>query len=160
MKEGVYILKLLNPSIPKAQERITLILRSQKLKSGKFSLHKEFRDGEIIGGRCVRKWRFSKWESAFAGTQNFSRSFHFIFLMKNRGDDATENVNFQRRKQRLQGRKNFQINFDEFLGTSFSGANVGGRCWWIHEIFGGRPCRKQGCKNLRFNFDEFKHLSI
>ena len=27
--------------------------------------------------------------------------------MKNRGDDATENVNFQRRKQRLQGPKNF-----------------------------------------------------
>ena len=26
-------------------------------------------------------------------------------LMKNRGDDATENVNFQRRKQRLQGPK-------------------------------------------------------
>jgi hypothetical protein len=23
--------------------------------------------GEIIGGRCVRKWRFSKRESAFAG---------------------------------------------------------------------------------------------
>ena len=34
-----------------------------------------------------------------------SRSFHFIFLMKNRGDDATENVNFQRGKQRLQGAK-------------------------------------------------------
>ena len=45
---------------------------------------------------------------------NFSRSFHFIFLMKNRGDDATENVNFQRRKQRLQGSKNFKLNFDEF----------------------------------------------
>ena len=46
---------------------------------------------------------------------NFSRSFHFIFLMKNRGDDATENVNFQRRKQRLQGPKNFKLNFDEFF---------------------------------------------
>ena len=44
------------------------------------------------------------------------------------GGDASENGDFQRGKQRLQGRKNFQINFDEFLGTSFSGANVGGRC--------------------------------
>ncbi len=41
--------------------------------------------------------------------------------MKNRGDDATENVNFQRRKQRLQGPKIFQgcemfkLNFDDFL---------------------------------------------
>ena len=34
--------------------------------------------------------------------------------MKNKGDDATENVNFQRRKQRLQGSKNFKLNFDEF----------------------------------------------
>ena len=44
------------------------------------------------------------------------------------GGDASENGDFQRGKQRLQGRKNFQINFDEFLGTNFSGANVGGRC--------------------------------
>ena len=35
--------------------------------------------------------------------------------MKNRGDDATENVNFQRGKQHLQGRKNFKLNFDEFF---------------------------------------------
>ena len=41
--------------------------------------------------------------------------------MKNKGDDATENVNFQRRKQRLQGPKIFQgceivkLNFDDIL---------------------------------------------
>ena len=69
---------------------------------------------EIIGGRCVRKWRFSKEESAFAGYK-FFQELSFIFLMKNRGDDATENVNFQRRKQRLQGSKNFKLNFDEFF---------------------------------------------
>ena len=78
---------------------------------------------EIIGGRCVRKWRFSKRESALLPLLpcaspffkerigSFSRSFHFIFLMKNRGDDATENVNFQRRKQRLQGAQKFQAEF-------------------------------------------------
>ena len=53
---------------------------------------------------------------------NFFRNGEII------GGDASENGDFQRGKQRLQGRKNFQINFDEFLGTSFSGANVGGRC--------------------------------
>ena len=73
------------------------------------------------GGRCVRKWRFSKKETAFAGYK-FFRNGEII------GGDASENGDFQRGKQRLQGRKNFQINFDEFLGTSFSGANVGGRC--------------------------------
>ena len=70
--------------------------------------------GETIGGRCIRKWRFSKAETAFAGVQLFQElSFHI--LNKNRGDDATENVNFQRRKQRLQGPKNFNLNFDEFF---------------------------------------------
>ena len=35
--------------------------------------------GEIIGERCVRKWRFLKKETAFAGTQKFK--FHlYIFL--------------------------------------------------------------------------------
>ena len=35
------------------------------------------------------------------------------------GGDATENVNFQRRKQHLQGRKNFQLNFDKFKQVTF-----------------------------------------
>ena len=68
-------------------------------------------NGATAGGRCVRKWRFSKKKTASAG-YNFFRGSHFIF--RNRGDDATENVNFQRRKQRLQGCKNFKLNFDEF----------------------------------------------
>ena len=54
--------------------------------------------------------------------------FSDFFMGRQLGGDASENGDFQRGKQRLQGRKNFQINFDEFLGTSFSGANVGGRC--------------------------------
>ena len=48
----------------------------------------------------------------FQGCEMFKLNFDDV-LMKDRGD-ATENVNFQRRKQRLQGRKNFQLNFDEF----------------------------------------------
>ena len=37
----------------------------------------------LIGGRCDRKWRFSKRETAFAGVQNFVRgdvdeNHHFI----------------------------------------------------------------------------------
>ena len=48
-------------------------------------------------------------------TQRIPRWADFIFLMKKRGDDATENVNFQSRKQRLQGPKNFKLNFDEFF---------------------------------------------
>ena len=70
----------------------------------RFYLHKEFRDGEI------------------------RLYLHKEFRAAELGGDASENGDFQRGKQRLQGRKNFQINFDEFLGTSFSGANVGGRC--------------------------------
>ena len=56
----------------------------------RFSLHKEFRDGEI------------------------RLYLHKEFRAAEQGDDATENDNFQRRKQRLHGRKNFQLTFDEF----------------------------------------------
>ena len=42
----------------------------------------------------------------FKGGNSFCRDAKmYCRLMKNRGDDATENVNFQRRKQRLQGPK-------------------------------------------------------
>ena len=66
------------------------------------------------GGRCVRKWRFSKKETAFAGGTFFSGALKKMPIFKNenalrpvenQGDDATENVNFQRRKQRLQDAK-------------------------------------------------------
>ena len=80
MKKGVYTLK----KFPAARAK------SSNLNEG------------LAGGRCVRKWRFSKKKTASAG-YNFFRGSHFIF--RNRGDDATENVNFQRRKQRLQGAK-------------------------------------------------------
>ena len=110
----------------------------------RFSLHKEFRDGEIrlylhkefraaeIGfslhkewRRCVRKWRFSEEETAFAGSifsgalilysERIDERFFQINLenalrpVENQGDDATGNDNFQSRKQRLQGRKNSTI---------------------------------------------------
>ena len=65
-----------------------------------------------LGGDASENGNFQAGKQRFQATI-FSRSFHFIFLMKNRGDDATENVNFQRGKQRLQGRKNFKLNFDE-----------------------------------------------
>ena len=77
-----------------------------------------------MGGRCLRKWRFSKRDTAFAGYTFLFRSFHFIFRKKwTAGGDASENGDFQRRKQRLQG-------------TIFSGAfilysekmNSWGRC--------------------------------
>ena len=40
---------------------------------------------------------------------------HKEFRAAELGDDATENVNFQRETQRLQGSKNFKLNFDEFF---------------------------------------------
>ena len=73
-------------------------------------LHKEFRAAEL-GGDASENGDFQSEKQRLQGT-NFSRSFHFIFLIKI-GDDATENVNFQSEKQRLQGRKHFQLNFDE-----------------------------------------------
>ena len=74
-------------------------------------------------------------------------------LMKNRGDDATENVNFQRRKQRLQGPKNFKLNFDEFSMKDR------GTMRQKMSIFKERNnvCRVQ---NLKLNFDDLKHLTI
>ena len=66
------------------------------------------------GGRCVRKWRFSKEETAFAGVQFFFRSFHFIFSKKwTAGGDASENGDFQREKQRLQGSTFFDDDNDD-----------------------------------------------
>ena len=52
-------------------------------------------------GRCDRKCRFSKWETALAGTQKC--------LMKNSGR-YDRNVNFQSGKQRLQTQK-FKVEF-------------------------------------------------
>ena len=51
--------------------------------------------------------------------------------VENQGDDATENDNFQRRKQRLRGSKNFSRSFQR--GSQ----------------------HLQGRKNFKLNFDEF-----
>ena len=104
--------------------------------------------------------------------------------MKNRGDDATENVNFQRKNQRLQGRKNV-LSFNEKYGgrcnrkcqfseeeTAFAGGpkisssilmsfrrKIGGRCDRKCQ-FSKEKTAFAGCKNLRLNFDDLKHLTI
>ena len=63
----------------------------------RFSLHKEFRDGEIrlylhkefraaeLGDDATENDNFQRGKQRLQGFKNFSRSFHFIFLMKNRG---------------------------------------------------------------------------
>ena len=109
MKEGVYILNYVNPSIPKAQEREI------------FSTQRIPRWGDHRGAMRQKM-------AIFKGGNSVCRGYKFFRNGEIIGGDASENGDFQRGKQRLQGRKNFQINFDEFLGTSFSGANVGGRC--------------------------------
>ena len=86
---------------------------------------------------------------------NFSRSFHFIFLMKNRGDDATENVNFQRGKQRLQGAK-----ISSSILMSFSMKDRGTMRQKMSIFKGGNSvCRGpkifQGCEIFKLNFDDF-----
>ena len=65
-----------------------------------------------IGGRCDRKWRFSKGETTFAEIQFFSDiSFYLHKEFPSRqtmGGDVIENVDFPERKQRLQGYKILQ----------------------------------------------------
>ena len=46
---------------------------------------------------------------------NFSRSFHFIFLMKNRGTMQQKMSIFKGRKKGFAGVQKFKLNFDEFL---------------------------------------------
>ena len=59
-----------------------------------------------IGGRCDRKWRFSKGETTFAEIQFFSDiSFYLHKEFPSRqtmGGDVIENVDFPERKKRLQ----------------------------------------------------------
>ena len=85
---------------------------------------------EKIRGRCIRKWRFSKKKTAFAGYKIFRPfnfpTFHFSDIFY--GGDASENGDFQRRKQRLQGYKIFPsfhfyifcLNFEIFYGGDAS----------------------------------------
>ena len=101
-----------------ARPRCDFIYTKNSARPGSgFYLHKE-QVGAILKKMAV----FIK-ENALRPVEN-----HDMESQKQLGGDASENGDFQRGKQRLQGRKNFQINFDEFLGTNFSGANVGGRC--------------------------------
>ena len=46
---------------------------------------------------------------------NFSRSFHFIFLMKNRGTMQQKMSIFEEGNSACRGCKNFKLNFDEFF---------------------------------------------
>ena len=65
-----------------------------------------------IGGRCDRKWRFSKGETAFAEIQFFSDISFYLHKefpsRQTKGGDVIENVDFPKRKQRLQGYKILQ----------------------------------------------------
>ena len=82
----------------------------------------------------------------FKGGNSFCRDAKmYCRLMKNRGDDATENVNFQRRKQRLQGPK-----ISSSILMSFR-RKIGGRCDRKCQ-FSKEETAFAGCKNLRLNF--------
>ena len=65
-----------------------------------------------IGGRCDGKWRFSKGETAFAEIQFFSDISFYLHKefpsRQTKGGDVIENVDFPKRKQRLQGYKSLQ----------------------------------------------------
>ena len=65
-----------------------------------------------IGKRCDRKWRFSKRETTFAEIQCFSDISFYLHKefpsRQTKGGDVIENVDFPKRKQRLQGYKILQ----------------------------------------------------
>ena len=89
----------------------------------RFSLHKEFRDGEIrlylrkefraaeLGGDASENGDFQSEKQRLQGT-NFSRSFHFIFLIKI-GGRCDRKCQFSKRETALAGCKNLKLNFDE-----------------------------------------------
>ena len=58
----------------------------------------------LIGGRCDRKWRFSKRETAFAGEQKILNGEIFMNFIGGRCDRKWR---FSKREQRLQGSKIF-----------------------------------------------------
>ena len=80
----------------------------------RFSLHKEFRDGEIrlylhkefraaeLGGDASENGDFQSEKQRLQGTI-FSRSFHFIFLMKNRWTMQQKMSIFKERKKGFAG---------------------------------------------------------
>ena len=66
----------------------------------------------IHRGRCDRKWRFSRGETAFAEIQKVSDISFYLHKefpsRQTKGGDVIENVDFPGRKQRLQGYKILQ----------------------------------------------------
>ena len=139
----------------------------------RFSLHKEFRDGEIrlylhkefraaeLGDDATENDNFQRGKQRLQRCKNFSRSFHFIFLMKNRG-----RCNRKCQKKGFAGVRKFQVEF-----------------WWVFfmkdrgamrqkmSIFkgGNSVCRDAKISswllmNLQFKFwlyfVKFKHLNF
>ena len=89
----------------------------------RFSLHKEFRDGEIrlylhkefraaeLGDDATENDNFQRGKQRLQASKNFSRSFHFIFLMKNRGTMQQKMSIFKGRKKGFAGVRKFQVEF-------------------------------------------------
>ena len=72
----------------------------------------------FIGGRCDKKWRFSKWETAFAGVQKFLNGEMFMNFIKRNllhmatfhefdliGERCEKNDDFQKEKPHMEGYK-------------------------------------------------------
>ena len=89
----------------------------------RFSLHKEFRDGEIrlylhkefraaeLGDDATENDNVQRGKQRLQWPEKIARSFHFIFLMKNRGTMQQK----MSEKKGLQGCENFKLNFDEIF---------------------------------------------
>ena len=87
----------------------------------RFSLHKEFRDGQIrlylpkefraaeLGGDASENGDFQSEKQRLQGT-NFSRSFHFIFLIKI-GGRCDRKCQFSKRETALAGVQKSQVEF-------------------------------------------------
>ena len=89
----------------------------------RFSLHKEFRDREIrlylhkefraaeLGDDATENDNFQSGKQRLQASKIFSRSFHFIFLMKNRGTMQQKMSIFKGRKKGFAGMRKFQVEF-------------------------------------------------
>ena len=75
-----------------------------------FVCHKELRAAEL-GGDASENGDFQSEKQRLQGT-NFSRSFHFIFLIKI-GGRCDRKCQFSKRETALAGCKNLKLNFDE-----------------------------------------------
>ena len=84
--------------------KIVILLKENWSHMDKFSIHfKIFRDANSWGA-MRQEMAIFKVGNSVCRVQIFFRSFHFIFSKKwTAGGDASENGDFQREKQRLQG---------------------------------------------------------